>query len=1374
MMCKRSRILKKTGQNSRSRLLGLLVATCCWITFVGQMMAQSPPSTMIGRQSNNVGIRAVPAPGAVAIDGNLTDWDLSGRIWSFADIAIRDRYSAETAVMWDKEYLYLAFKFRDPTPLFNTINPAFDPQSGWKGDAIQLRFITDWPLWITLWNFSTENKSAMLHSFWKDKENDNIGQDNKLMVGQPGSTKLGDGVEMAFKTDEDKKGYVQEVRIPWKLLYKNGKVPDVVAGLNFRMGVEYYWGPAVESTWPMHRYADNMQPGATSREFFWTARKVWGDVTLLPKGKVEKLNYILAGQKLEGSIPVKITIPAKAKEFTVVIETKDGQRLRNLGAQLNPELYSVSVKNEERMVEVLWDGRDDAGKMVSAGVYKVRGLSHEGLGADYVMAFYNPGTPPWDAGQSGNWGADHGAPQYAAANGNWAILAWGFAEGGSGIIGIGPDGLKKWGEKRGVQALAADEKSVYFISRSWETSGNLCRLNKLNGKYSPFVLDGKERPFELSLNDVLGNEAASFGNVLGMTSYGEKLALAMSGGKVVVLDNKSARLLKTIDVPALTAIAFGPDGRCYLISNNKLAEVNLETNALRSIATPGLFVNNSKNQASSAKNTNEGMDLQKLEELKNQPIVYRTLTVDPKGFIGIFDNGPDQQVKFYSPEGAFQYAAGRKGGRPIRGNFDEQAMSHVTSVAVDQLNQIWVTECWEYPRRVSVWGSDGKLIRDYVGNTGYAGTGTFLHDEDPTLAYYGPVEMKLDMQKRTWKVTRVLWVPGKGELFPVSTKVHAHPHRFSSKAGGKLREFMFQPPYRSTDPYVLYMEGDDKAWRPVASIGALGLLSGELSERDGKVIRQPEGEYAGLNAYDAYFWNDTNKDGKVQFSEVTIVSNPKPAVIGKNSKLPIPFISGWGGRMASEDLSFVTSGVARYVPIRYTEEGAPVYGPAGIKKYITQGNGDFVPDLKEKSVLALMSRGNFATNGLSALDAETGKELWSYPNPYPGVHGSHLAPMPQPGLIIGPLKILGVADLPNGNGRVFGMRGNLGQDFYMTTDGLLIGTVFQDGRLPSMSLPKKETELYGAPMESFGGGGEPFVGWFGKQNDGKVRLISGISRQSALILEMKGLENIKRFIASPVNVTSKQLATAAAANDIRIAAAAKSAEKRQTIVKLTQAPVISGRNKGWGNIPSFAIVSKASGYKGKAQLAYDADYLYLAMDVEDPNPWKNEGVDFLRLFKTGDAVDIQISGDPKSAVARIQPVKGDFRVVLANLNNQPSAILMQPINPLAPKNMQKVYTSPVGDKKFDEVRVFKTATVAVVKNESGYRIEAALPLKELGLQPVPGTDFRGDIGFISSDVDGRINIARTYWSNQATNLVNDEPMESWLFPATWGVFSWGK
>jgi hypothetical protein len=74
-----------------------------------------------------------------------------------------------------------------------------------------------------------------------------------------------------------------------------------------------------------------------------------------------------------------------------------------------------------------------------------------------------------------------------------------------------------------------------------------------------------------------------------------------------------------------------------------------------------------------------------------------------------------------------------------------------------------------------------------------------------------------------------------------------------------------------------------------------------------------------------------------------------------------------------------------------------------------------------------------------------------------------------------------------------------------------------------------------------------------------------------------------------------------------------------------------------------------------------------------------------------------------------------------------------------------------------------------VKVESRrYFVEAAIPLANLNLVLKPGTSIRADAGFISSNAQGIINTARTYWSNQATNLVNDEPLEAWLYPNSWG------
>ena len=124
---------------------------------------------MIGRQSQNEGLSVVPAPGRVVIDGKLDDWDFSGRIWCFADQAIRNRYSAEVAAMWDDDALYLGIKWRDPTPMYNTIDPAFNPNDGWKSDSVQIRARTaDRTSWFTTWYFTPKAMPVLHQAIWKN------------------------------------------------------------------------------------------------------------------------------------------------------------------------------------------------------------------------------------------------------------------------------------------------------------------------------------------------------------------------------------------------------------------------------------------------------------------------------------------------------------------------------------------------------------------------------------------------------------------------------------------------------------------------------------------------------------------------------------------------------------------------------------------------------------------------------------------------------------------------------------------------------------------------------------------------------------------------------------------------------------------------------------------------------------------------------------------------------------------------------------------------------------------------------------------------------------------------------------------------------
>jgi len=1307
---------------------------------------------MIGRQSHNIGITVVPAKGKVTIDGRLDEWDWSGRIWIFADKLVRSRYSAEVGAMWDVENLYLAARWKDPTPAFSDVDPDFDPKDGWKSDSWQMRVVTDRTLWITTWHYAAKQMAVMHFAFWKEPRNARGGTDEFVLRTATGGRDLGRGAAMKYRIDEDGKGCVQEVQIPWQLLYKT--VPELKDGFTLRLGSELLWGDPTGKTWPIHRYADNFQPGHTSREFYWSNYRVWGDAKLVGKGDLEPRKYVSAGSKLEGTIPIRFDLPREAARFTVVVEDERGNRVRNLAGDLDPADYTASERGETRTVEVRWDGLTDkvwsgnhregykaAGQLVTTGKYRVRGLYHRGLGTEYEMCFYNPGTPPWRTSRgNGAWGGDHGPPADVARSGEWMIVSWEVAEGGSGMIGVGPDGRKKWGEKRTAARVTANAKYVYAMAgHTFHSKGhhNLIRLNKKTGAYQPFVQRGEKLPFDLDPARLLPEGFE--GQVNDLAATDKLLALALSTNQIALLDAQSAERKKLIDIETPTRLAFGKDSSLFALSDGKVVAVDVESGKVTDLGIRGI---------------GEAVDL----------------ATDADGHILVADNGP-KQVKAFTigPPAKLVYTCGRRGGRPLRGRFDAQAIVSIKNIDCDAQGNVWVVEDTNLPRRISVWGRDGKLVRDYIGNTGYAGTCTYLHDSDPTLGYCGPVELKLDKEQRSYQVTQILWEPDPavpGEQFRIDHGSHTQPTRFTSAASGQVREYLHSP----QSWQAIYMPIDGK-WQPVAAICHVGNISGKVS-RHGDVEELPSGEWADLNAKDGLIWSDTNRDGRITRSECIVVKTEFPADPTqrdhrrKQGQFALAVRNGWGGRPGS-DLSIFASdrygNLVRYQPAGFTRDGAPIYSDRTMTKVGLNELGDLVPVIEEGLLICLSWKGYGGPTRLLGVNTKDGSVRWRYPNPYPGVHGSHRATMPQPGMLIGPLKTMGVVHANDAVGRVFAMRGNLGTDFYMTTDGLFVGSIFVDGRLPGESLPDKEEQLVGRPMESFTVGGEPFSGTLVKQSDGVIRVATGQAREACMIQQIKGLDTIRRFEAEPISIDGTLLAKVKADVAARNLATTTPEKKEYTIVRAPSGTAADGRTSEWKGIDKIQITREGAPERATVQLMWDDTNLYACFHVSDLSPWKNEGKDFTRLFKTGDAVDIQLS---PTANRKRRPAEGDLRLIISQVRKRPVVVLMKPKDKTTP-GTAKTYSSPVMSHPFARVEIVTRAKAKAIVRGSSCLIEAAVPLKAIGLTLKPGQALRGDVGFISSDAAGRVNVARTYWSNQQTNLVNDEPSESWLYPEQW-------
>ena len=93
-----------------------------------------------------------------------------------------------------------------------------------------------------------------------------------------------------------------------------------------------------------------------------------------------------------------------------------------------------------------------------------------------------------------------------------------------------------------------------------------------------------------------------------------------------------------------------------------------------------------------------------------------------------------------------------------------------------------------------------------------------------------------------------------------------------------------------------------------------------------------------------------------------------------------------------------------------------------------------------------------------------------------------------------------------------------------------------------------------------------------------------------------------------------------------------------------------------------------------------------------------------------------------------------------------------------------VYNSPVGSVRFDSVT--KLDAQPRVKTAGGRTVvELDVAWSALGMAaPAAGAKMAGDVGFILSDADGNINVARVYRANKSTNLVNDQPGEAKIVP----------
>ncbi|MCY3018022.1 MAG: hypothetical protein NTW87_03190, partial [Planctomycetota bacterium] len=714
-----------------------------------------------------------------------------------------------------------------------------------------------------------------------------------------------------------------------------------------------------------------------------------------------------------------------------------------------------------------------------------------------------------------------------------------------------------------------------------------------------------------------------------------------------------------------------------------------------------------------------------------------------KDGLAVTVGAPRHQVVVINAEGKEVRALGKQGGRPLNGKMEPESFRNPVGLCVSGNGKLFVAE-HAPPRRFTRWSLDGKLEREFHGPYYYSGM--FGVDDEQPEHVYG--DTHADIIRYV-----VNYDTGKWEVDRYWTSAY-------DQSGVPAK---WWPRIRRKDGKTFWCSGsgaivelaDDRA-RGVAAVygGWLNKLA------DGNYDPVYHAKNTGLKGT----WSDLNGDGKKQPEEWQVTDKPIYPLAGSGPQ------QGWGCyfdesfNLYMHDWSDDDAGGVWKIPVAEWKNGAPVYhweqaqhagrprysglahGASGARTAFAAGGGTAgVPPAPEKaggSVYAF--NGGYNAAGLAGVghghdwefaqitkyDEKTGQPLWHA--------GQRTAGFAAPGEHYCPTGAAGIID-----DYLFWTDENSLVHVWDVQRGLYVDTLLEDiSRGPEPSPYTVWVELFNTRV-------------FRHPKTGKVYLMA--ASDAIHIFEVLGTgQKLERFEGT-FELTAEGLAAAQ-----RRVAAQMPAATRTLEIKRAAGPVsIDGDLSEFTQAPAATMVLTANA-QGTARLLYDDTYLYVGFDVKDDSPWKNVGGDISTLFKTGDCVDVWLGLSPGK-----RPLgEKDVRILFAPNGNKTAAVAFRP---KVAQGAQRVpFRSPSGEVWIDKVEVLNNVQVAVKLAEGGYRLEAAIPRSEIGLdRDVERVGL--DLSITFSDPAGQRNVARLHWGRNGAAMVYDLPSEARFEPETWGV-----
>lgn len=1084
-----------------------------------------------------------------------------------------------------------------------------------------------------------------------------------------------------------------------------------------------------------------------------------------------------AGEEADFHAPIPLRFNLEnAGRVTLVIENSEGQRIRNLIAETEfPAGANV----------VWWDGADESGGMregadgvfraegnlVAPGSYRFRGLVHDGIDLDYEFSVYSEGSPPWHTGdKTGRWLADHSPPSDvlflpgSADREPQMLIASFVAEGGDGLVYTDLSGRKLRGERwiggnwTGAVALArdagpaADPEVVAYTASTWPVGSN---QNEEEAELRLVAIGRENKDRSVLVHTFSRAELPKIGRITGNPPSDDENkryvhAIAVHNGLLVasmdrhqelaLVDAAGGRLLGFVALPGVRGVAFDASGRLLVLAGGRLLRYPaFPMPAAGEIALP----------------VPEQLIADGLEDPQH-------LALDAEGAIYIGDWGASHQVKVFSADGKPVRVIGTAGA-PRSGRYDPIHMNHPNGLAISGDGRLWVAEQDYLPKRVSVWTVGGELVRGFYGPPHY-GAGGGIDPRDKSRFYYadergGAMEFRLDWEMGSSEVVSVISRPqSEGRILPggdPQLPLYVGDRQYMSNQWSSH-------PVSGPNAIGIWLMRDAVAM-PVAAVGDAYfwdlLRQPEFQEKvpDGirldETNRDRQGEKPVLFA-----WSDLNDDHQVQPDEVTFQRLSTPRT---------------GEMYLAPDFSVTTTFAVSLVPDRFTAGGAPVFDAARAELKIPGIETNWSSGAR----VAMPGAGGWTVLTGGPLRGYQGGELkWTYPNAWPSLHEGHNAPPQQyPGQLIATTRPLGppISVAGSDAGEIWAYNGDPGHVYLLTTDGLFLSQLFENGHKASHprwdSLPAtRGTRLNGVAKH-----GEDFWPTFQQTADGSVYLVIG--KEHSSIVQVKGLEKVRRIGAAEIMVTPELLAESAEYFIQRDARRQRQAGEGTLIVSLApDPPQMDGLLDEWENASWAKLDDKA-----EAAVMIAGDRLYAAWRTRDRNLLENSGESVPMLFKTGGALDLMLATDTAADPGRKDPVEGDLRLLVTRKNDDTLAVLYRPVSP---ENAAPVpFRSPWRTVTFDRVDdVSGKVELASGKSRGEIEIsgrpsqveweqyEVSIPLAELGLRVKSGQQLRADIGILRGEA-GQTK-QRLYWSNKATGLMNDVPGEAMLTPRLWGIF----